>query len=93
MAAPVPTYTVARELGPVEAMVRRVYRHLGEVRHCSEVVEYRVAQQLEQAGERLKRPGIVTGNVTAESRQPPERNRPAITQVTTGRRLRIHGPG
>ena len=27
-------------------MVRRVYAHLGEVRHRSEVVEYRVAQHL-----------------------------------------------
>src|SRR5690606_8030348 len=37
--APVSTYTVARELGhESEAMVRRVYAHLGEVRHRSEVV-------------------------------------------------------
>ena len=42
--APVSTYTVARELGhSSEAMVRRVYAHLGQVRHRSEVVEYRAA--------------------------------------------------
>ena len=65
--APVSTYTVARELGhESEAMVRRVYAHLGEVRHRSEVVEYRVAQHREQVGERLQKLGIVTGNVTAD---------------------------
>lgn len=46
--------------------MRRVYAHLGEVRHRSEVVEYRAAQHLEQIGERLKKLGIVTGNVTTE---------------------------
>jgi hypothetical protein len=66
--APVSTYTVARELGhESEAMVRRVYAHLGEVRHRSEVVECRVAQHLEQIGDRLQKLGIVTGNVTADS--------------------------
>lgn len=59
--APDSTYTVARELGhESEAMVRRVYAHLGEVRHRSDVVEYRAAQHLEQVGERLGRLGIVT---------------------------------
>ncbi len=63
--APVSTYTVARELGhESEAMVRRVYAHLGETRHRSEVVEYRVAQHLEQIGDRLQKLGIVTGKVT-----------------------------
>ena len=59
---------MARELGhePV-AMVRRVYTHLGEVRHRSEVAEYRVAQHREQIGERLKKLGIVTGNVSGAS--------------------------
>jgi len=43
--APVSVYTVAKELGHGgEAMVRRVYGHLGAVRHRSEVVEYRVEQ-------------------------------------------------
>jgi hypothetical protein len=65
--AAVSTYTVARELGhESEAMVRRVYAHLGEVRHRSEVVEYRVAQHREQVDERLQKLGIVTGNVTAD---------------------------
>jgi integrase len=46
--APVSTYTVARELGhESEAMVRKVYAHLGTIRHRSEVVEYRVGQHLE----------------------------------------------
>lgn len=44
--APVSTYTVARELGhESEAMVRRVYAHLGTIRHRSEVVEYRTRKR------------------------------------------------
>ena len=50
--APISPFTVARELGHGgEAMVRRVYGHLGQVRHRSKVVEYR----FEQHRERLKR--------------------------------------
>jgi len=45
---------VAKELGHGgEAMVRRVYGHLGQVRHRAEVVEYRVEAFAEQLGERL----------------------------------------
>jgi integrase len=52
--APVSVYTVAKELGHGgEAMVRRVYGHLGQVRHRAEVVEYRVEQHTEKLGERL----------------------------------------
>jgi len=40
--APVSPYTVGRELGHGgDALVRRIYGHLGTVRHRSEVVEYR----------------------------------------------------
>jgi hypothetical protein len=67
--APVSTYTVARELGhESEAMVRRVYAHLGTIRHRSEVVEFRVEQHLDRLGDRLRRLGLVqpsgTGNDT-----------------------------
>jgi hypothetical protein len=70
--APVSTYTVVHELGhESEAMVRRVYAHLGTIRHRSEVVEYRVEQHLGRLGDRLERLGLagasVTGNVTAPS--------------------------
>ncbi len=70
--APVSTYTVARELGhESEAMVRRVYAHLGTIRHRSEVVEYRVEQHLERLGDRLQRLGLAgasdTGKDTAAS--------------------------
>jgi hypothetical protein len=42
--APVSTFTV-KELGHGgDALVKRVYGHLGETRHRSEVVEYRVKQ-------------------------------------------------
>jgi len=41
--APVSLFTVAKELGHGgEAMVRRVYGHLGQVRHRAEEVEYRI---------------------------------------------------
>jgi len=52
--APVSVYTVAKELGHGgETMVRRVYGHLGQVRHRSEFVEYRVEQHAAKLGERL----------------------------------------
>jgi integrase len=41
--APVSLFTVAKELGHGgETMVRRVYGHLGHVRHRAEAVEYRI---------------------------------------------------
>lgn len=44
--APVSVYTVSRELGHGgDSLVKRVYGHLGELRHRSEVVEYRIEQQ------------------------------------------------
>jgi integrase len=52
--APVSTYSVGRELGHGgETLVKRVYGHLGTVRHRSEVVEYRVEQFAEQLKDRL----------------------------------------
>jgi hypothetical protein len=49
------TDTVAREMGHGgEAMVRKVYGHLGEVRHRAEAVEYRVAQHVAKLGARLE---------------------------------------
>jgi hypothetical protein len=39
-------------------MVRRVYAHLGEIRHRSDVVEYRVEQHAEKIGDRLQRLGL-----------------------------------
>ncbi len=76
--APVPTYTVARELGHAsEAMVRQVYAHLGTIRHRSEVVEYRVEQHLERLGDRLQRLGFSrpsdTGKDTATPARPETR--------------------
>ncbi len=57
--APVSHYTVAKELGHGgEAMVRRVYGHLGQVRHRSAVVEYRVEQHRERLAERLEALGL-----------------------------------
>ena len=49
------TYTVAREMGHGgEAMVRRVYGHLGQVRHRAQAVEYRIEQHAAKLGGRLE---------------------------------------
>jgi hypothetical protein len=56
--APVSVYSVGRELGHGgESLVRRVYGHLGEVRHRSEVMEYRVEQFTKELEDRLARLG------------------------------------
>jgi integrase len=52
--APVSPFTVGKELGHGgTAMVERVYAHLGQVRHRSEVVEYQLEHHREALGERL----------------------------------------
>ena len=63
--APVSIYTVSRELGhESEDMVRRVYAHLGTVRHRAEAVEFRVEQHQEALKDRLGAMGFVTGKDT-----------------------------
>ncbi len=53
--APVSPFTVGRELGHGgDAMVRKVYGHLGEVRHRAAVVEYRVEQHRAKLSDRLE---------------------------------------
>jgi hypothetical protein len=48
-------FTVGKELGHGgTSMVERVYSHLGQVRHRSDVVEYRIEQHREALGDRLK---------------------------------------
>ena len=52
--APVPIYTVGKELGHGgDSLVKRVYGHIGQVRHRSEVVEYRIEQHRGKLEERL----------------------------------------
>lgn len=52
--APVSIYTVAKQLDHGgDALVKRVYGHLGQVRHRAEMVEYRVEQHAERLGVRL----------------------------------------
>lgn len=52
--APVSPFTVGRELGHGgDSLVKRVYGHLGSIRHRSEVVEYRVSQHEEQLRNQL----------------------------------------
>jgi len=58
--APVSIFTVSRELGHgSEALVKRIYGHLGTVRHRAKVVEYRVQQHKKVLKEQLAalRPG------------------------------------
>ncbi len=52
--APISPWTVAREMGHGgRALVDRIYGHLGEIRHRSEMVEYRVEQHGSALSERL----------------------------------------
>jgi integrase len=52
--APVSLYTVSREMGHGgDRLVKRIYGHLGDVRHRSEVVEFRVDQHCEKLHDRL----------------------------------------
>jgi len=52
--SPVSPWTVAREMGHGgRSLVDRVYGHLGEIRHRSAVIEFRVEQHRERLGERL----------------------------------------
>jgi integrase len=52
--APVSPFTVAKEMGHGgDSLVKRIYGHLGEVRHRSEVVEYRVENHLDVLEARL----------------------------------------
>ena len=85
--APVSLYTVSRELGHgSEEMVRRVYAHLGTVRHRSEVVEYLVEQHLEGLRDRLGSVGFVTRKDTTEQAGQGSES-PASTEVPTGESL------
>jgi integrase len=52
--APVSIFTVSRELGHgSESLVKRIYGHLGTVRHRARVVEYRVDQHRKVLKEQL----------------------------------------
>ncbi|MGI8903392.1 MAG: hypothetical protein ACR2IP_07010, partial [Solirubrobacteraceae bacterium] len=52
---PVSEFTVAREMGHGGTeLVRRVYGHLGTVRHRSEFMEFRAEQHLDTLAERLR---------------------------------------
>jgi hypothetical protein len=90
--APVSVYTVSRERGHgSEDMVRRVYAHLGAVRHRSGVVEYRIDQHLEALKDRLGNVGFVTRSVT-RMRQAAETKNPATPKYRRGKIFQS-GPG
>ena len=51
---PVSPFTVGKEMGHGgDALVKRVYGHIGTMQHRAEVVEFRVEQHAERLGERL----------------------------------------
>ena len=53
--APVSPFTVSKELGHGGlSMMEQVYGHLGQIRHRSEVVEYRLADHREALGDKLE---------------------------------------
>lgn len=57
--APVAIWTVSKELGHgSETMLKTIYGHLGQVRHRSDVVEYRVEQHRDTLADRLAALGI-----------------------------------
>jgi len=52
---PISKFTVSRWLGHGgTSLVDRIYGHLGDIRHRSEDVEYRVEQHKERLRERLR---------------------------------------
>ena len=67
-------------------MVRRVYAHLGTVRHRSEVVEFRIEQHCEDLKDRLGSVGFVTRNV-ARDRAGEGKENPRDTEASTGQEL------
>jgi hypothetical protein len=80
-------YAVSRELGHgSEDMVRRVYSHLGTVRHRSEVVEFRVEQHFERLGDQLRRLGfVITSDIKEGAGEGKED--PRDTEASTGTEL------
>jgi integrase len=66
--APVSVFTVAKEMGHGgEAMVRKVYGHLGTVRHRADVVEYRVEQHKAKLGDRVEALRAVVFGTTTDT--------------------------
>jgi integrase len=60
--APVSSWTVARELGHGSTkMIEKTYGHLGEVRHRSKMVEYRVEQHRAKLGDRIRAFAVTSG--------------------------------
>lgn len=52
---PISVFTFSRELGHTSTkLVEQVYSHLGDVRHRSEVIEYRIGQHRMELVERLR---------------------------------------
>jgi hypothetical protein len=80
-------YAVSRELGHgSEDMVRRVYSHLGKVRHRSEVVEFWVEQHFERLGDQLRQLGFVITSDIKEGVGDGNED-PRDTEVSTGKGL------
>ena len=86
---------MSRELGHgSEEMVRRVYAHMGDVRHRSDVVEFRVDQHLDRLGDRLQRFGLAGPSVTGKDMRRElswKRNPPPRPKSKRGRSFRRAG--
>ena len=71
-------------------MVKRIYAHLGDVRHRAEVVEYRVVQHRERLGDRLERLGLTRSSDTGKDTTAgasEDIKKPDETEVTSGDEL------
>lgn len=83
--APVSPWTVARWMGHGgQSLVNRVYGHLGDVRHRSEVLEYRAEQHKDVLGDRLK---------SIEAWSPPRCQHEAGTDAQCGVRGNLSADG
>jgi hypothetical protein len=78
---PLPQVSLELDHGS-EEMVRRVYSHLGTVRHRAEAVEYRVEQHYQRLGDQLVRLASDAGIDTAVEGTP--QNKKPRRSVTDG---------
>jgi hypothetical protein len=82
--APVSPWTVEKELGHTSRdMLEEVYGRLGEVRHRSEAVEYRVGQHFDWDGPLCR---VATGTARRVTREP---GREAVTFLVTNDPARV----
>ena len=90
--APISLYSVSRELGHgSEEMVRRVYAHLGTVRHRSEVLEYRLEQHVEALRIGSAHSDLLPGTLPADRRR--RKMKPLPAWICKKGKMFRSGPG